>query len=52
MPEAEKEVLIMRDLQEMTYEELSEVLGIPLGTVKSKLNRARNALKNKIKHLF
>ncbi|MCK5233050.1 MAG: sigma-70 family RNA polymerase sigma factor [Desulfobulbaceae bacterium] len=52
MPEAEKEVLIMRDLQEMTYEEISEVLGVPLGTVKSKLNRARNALKNKIKHLF
>ncbi|MCK5322948.1 MAG: sigma-70 family RNA polymerase sigma factor [Desulfobulbaceae bacterium] len=52
MPEAEKEVLIMRDLQEMTYEEISEVLGVPLGTVKSKLNRARNALKNKIKHFF
>lgn len=52
MPEAEKEVLIMRDLQEMTYGEISEVLGVPLGTVKSKLNRARNALKNKIKHLF
>jgi len=52
MPAAEKEVLIMRDLQEMTYEEISEVLGVPLGTVKSKLNRARNALKNKIKHFF
>ena len=52
MPEAEKEVLIMRDLQEMTYEEISEVLGVPLGTVKSKLNRARNALKNKIKYFF
>ena len=52
MPETEKEVLIMRDLQEMTYEEISEVLGVPLGTVKSKLNRARNALKNKIKYFF
>jgi len=52
MPDAEKEVLIMRDLQEMTYEEISEVLAVPLGTVKSKLNRARTALKNNIKHYF
>ncbi len=52
MPEAEKEVLIMRDLQEMTYEEISDILEVPLGTVKSKLNRARHALKIKIKHLL
>jgi RNA polymerase sigma-70 factor (ECF subfamily) len=49
MPETEKEILVLRDIQEMSYEEISDILGIPLGTVKSKLNRARTALKNKLK---
>ncbi len=52
MPAAEKEIIILRDLQELSYEEISETLGVPLGTVKSKLNRARHTFKNKIKHLL
>ena len=52
MPETEKEILILRDLQDLTYEEISETLGLPLGTVKSKLNRARHTLKNKITHIL
>lgn len=48
---AEKEVILLRDLQELSYEEISEILALPLGTVKSKLNRARLALKNRLKHL-
>lgn len=52
MPETEKEIIILRDLQDLTYEEISEALRLPLGTVKSKLNRARHNLKNKIKHLL
>ena len=52
LPEAEKEIIILRDLQDFSYDEISETLGLPLGTVKSKLNRARHTLKNKIKHLL
>lgn len=48
MPEAEKEILLLRDLQELSYEEISTILNIPLGTVKSKLNRARLALKDRL----
>lgn len=50
MSAAEKEILLLRDVQELSYEEIAEVLEMPLGTVKSKLNRARISFANKIKH--
>jgi RNA polymerase sigma-70 factor (ECF subfamily) len=40
-----REVLILRDLEELSYEELSEITGLPDGTVKSRLHRARGMLK-------
>lgn len=39
-----RETLILRDLQEMEYREISQILKIPEGTVKSRLNRARAEL--------
>ena len=41
-----REVLVMRDIQGFSYEEIQDVLQIPDGTVKSRLSRARNALKD------
>lgn len=41
-------ILVMREIQEMAYEEIAENLGCSLGTVKSRLSRARQALKEKI----
>ncbi len=38
-------VLVLRDMQEMEYQLISEVLGVPIGTVKSRLFRARLALR-------
>jgi RNA polymerase sigma-70 factor (ECF subfamily) len=52
MNETEKEVLMLRDLQGLPYDEISEILNVPLGTVKSKLNRARLNLKNKLKQIY
>jgi RNA polymerase sigma-70 factor, ECF subfamily len=48
---AEREILILRDLQELSYDEISKILDIPLGTVKSKLNRARSSLKDRLKKI-
>lgn len=40
-----RQILVMYDLTGQSYEDISEMLAIPLGTVKSRLNRARHALK-------
>ena len=44
-----KEIIILCDLEDFKYEEIAEILDIPIGTVRSRLHRARNALKEKIK---
>lgn len=43
-----KEVIIMREIQDMSYEEIANELGCSLGTVKSRLSRARRSLREKI----
>ena len=48
LPDDHRMVLILRDMQGLSYEELAEALGLNLGTVKSRLNRARAALKKMI----
>jgi RNA polymerase sigma-70 factor (ECF subfamily) len=39
-----RETVILRDLEEMEYREIADVLAIPEGTVKSRLNRGRAEL--------
>jgi RNA polymerase sigma-70 factor, ECF subfamily len=43
LPEHHRVVFVLRELEGKTYEEISEITGVNLGTVKSRLNRARNA---------
>ena len=45
-------VILLRDLQDVSYDEVAEVLEIPVGTVKSRLHRARQALKSRLKTYF
>jgi len=46
-----KTIIILRDIQELSYDEISKIVKLPLGTVKSRINRARlklyECLKNK-----
>jgi RNA polymerase sigma-70 factor, ECF subfamily len=46
LPENYRMIIILRDIQGMSYEEISRILKTPEGTVKSRLNRARLALKD------
>ncbi len=48
IPEPYRTALILRDLEEMSYEEIAEVLVISLGTVKSRITRGRDALRKKL----
>lgn len=46
LPSEQKEVLLLVGLEGMRYQEVSDIIGIPLGTVMSRLYRAREKLRN------
>ena len=48
VPEPYRSTLILRDLEEMSYEEIAEITQVSLGTVKSRLTRGREALKKRL----
>ena len=43
---------ILRDIQELSYEEISKITEVPLGTIKSRINRARIQLQSKLKEIY
>lgn len=46
LPDEFREVIVLREVQELSYKEIGEVLGVPEGTVMSRLSRARARLKH------
>jgi RNA polymerase sigma-70 factor (ECF subfamily) len=44
-------VLILKDMEDMKYEEMAEALGVPIGTIRSRLHRARSELKEVLERL-
>ena len=51
LPEDQRELVVLRDIENMTYEEIQSVTGLPEGTVKSRLHRARIALQKRVVEL-
>ena len=51
LPEHFKTVIILRDIQELSYDDISNIVGVPLGTVKSRINRARLQLQAELQDL-
>lgn len=47
-----REVVILRDIQSMSYEEISEIMKINVGTVKSRINRGRAQLQKLLKNIY
>ncbi|NUM35638.1 MAG: sigma-70 family RNA polymerase sigma factor [Candidatus Brocadiae bacterium] len=48
LPSEFREALILRDMEDLSYEEIQEILCCPLGTVRSRIHRARLMLKEKL----
>jgi RNA polymerase sigma-70 factor, ECF subfamily len=51
LPEALRQAVVMRDLKEYTYQEIADELGLPEGTVKSRINRGRLELARQLRRL-
>jgi RNA polymerase sigma-70 factor (ECF subfamily) len=52
LPEDRRIVVVLRDLEGLSYEEIAEVLDIELGTVRSRLHRARTDLRDKLERFM
>lgn len=48
LPQASRAVLVLREYEEMSYQEIAETLDIPVGTVMSRLNYARKLLRERL----
>lgn len=49
--DAYRQAVILRDIQELSYEEIAEIMGITVGTVKSRINRGRAQLQKLLKSI-
>ena len=50
LPDDFREVLVLREMEDMSYREIAEITGAPIGTVMSRLARARGLLRKRIGH--
>jgi RNA polymerase sigma-70 factor (ECF subfamily) len=51
LPAKYRAVLVLRHLQDLSYEEMAQLMRVPVGTVKTQLFRARSLLKERLQHL-
>ncbi len=51
LPEHFRLIIILRDIQKLSYDDISEIVSLPLGTVKSRINRARLQLRVELKEI-
>jgi RNA polymerase sigma-70 factor (ECF subfamily) len=47
-----KKIIILRDIEDLDYDEIAEITGLPMGTVKSRINRGREKLKKILTEIY
>ena len=47
-----RELVVLRDVEDLTYEQIAEVTGLPRGTVKSRIHRGRQQLRQRVEQLL
>lgn len=52
IPDTFREVVVLRDVQQLAYEEIAAITGLPMGTVKSRINRGRTRLQTLLKEVY
>ena len=52
LPEEFRQVLVLREMDEMSYEEIAEIVDCPIGTVRSRIHRARQELRDRLAALL
>ena len=52
LPPEYRQVVVLADIEELSYEEVARVVRCPVGTVRSRLHRGRALLRERLKHLF
>ena len=52
IPSEFREVVVLRDIQQLAYEEIAEITGLPMGTVKSRINRGRTKLQGMLEEVY
>ena len=52
LPPKYRAAIVLRDVEGLSYDEIAEIMGLGLGTTKSRINRARGLLKEKLKGYF
>ena len=52
MPKSFREVIMLCDLQRLSYQECAEILGLKIGTVRSRLSRARSQFEQKMRRVL
>lgn len=52
LPDGFREAVVLRDIQELSYEEIAEITELPIGTVKSRISRGRLQLQQLLKDIY
>lgn len=51
LPEKYRSVIVLKYIEELSLNEISEILDLPLGTVKTRIHRGREALRQQLRHV-